>query len=308
MEVFERVAYVMGTRVRLAVVDDARARGLARLDRALGALEDAEEELSTWRPGGAIALLNLTPVGERWQASPHVCRMLTTVRHWFRESGGAFDPAIGALADAWGIHGDGLVPSDEAVARALERTGLRHFEFDRHRCAMTRRAEVRMDVGGFGKGEGLDRAAGVLGPGAWLIDLGGQISVSGAAPGASGWQVDIAHPANRASPLMSLVLASGSLSTSGSSERDLVVGGRRVGHILDPRTGRPAPFEGSVSVWHESALVADILSTALYVMGPREGIAWAEERGIAACYLESADGAIRKSMTAPFRARLAAAA
>ena len=71
------------------------------------------------------------------------------------------------------------------------------------------------------------------------------------------------------------------LSLSGS-ERDVRVGGRRVGHILDPATGEPAAFAGSVTVWRERALVADILSTALYVKGPERGLAWADARDVAA--------------------------
>ncbi len=64
-----------------------------------------------------------------------------------------------------------------------------------------------------------------------------------------------------------------------------MVGNRRLGHILDPRTGKPAGFKGSVSVWHEQALIADILSTALYVMGPEKGLSWADGRNVAACFL-----------------------
>jgi thiamine biosynthesis lipoprotein len=80
-------------------------------------------------------------------------------------------------------------------------------------------------------------------------------------------------------------MASGSLSTSGGSERDRRVQGQRIGHIIDPRTGRPSTFDGSVVVWSERGLAADIISTALYVMGPDEGLRWAEPRRIAACFL-----------------------
>ena len=93
----------------------------------------------------------------------------------------------------------------------------------------------------------------------------------------------------------------GSLSTSAGSERDLVVNGERVGHVLDPRTGRPAAFDGSVSVWHERGMTADVLSTALYVMGPEEGLRWAEARDIAVCFLIPERGTLRVEMTRAFR-------
>jgi thiamine biosynthesis lipoprotein len=105
---------------------------------------------------------------------------------------------------------------------------------------------------------------------------------------------------------MNLTLTSGSLSTSSGSERDRWVRGTRVGHILDPHTGSPAPFRGSVSVWHESALVADVLSTALYVMGPRKGLSWAEARGIAAVFaMPRADGTLERRASTSFATRFA---
>jgi thiamine biosynthesis lipoprotein len=118
--------------------------------------------------------------------------------------------------------------------------------------------------------------------------------------------VAIAHPRVRDRSVLELTIRSGSVSTSGGSERDLRVDGQRVAHILDPRTGRPATFDGSVTVWHASGLAADILSTALYVMGPDEGLAWAEARGLSACFLINDSGGEGTSrMTAAFRPLLA---
>jgi thiamine biosynthesis lipoprotein len=79
------------------------------------------------------------------------------------------------------------------------------------------------------------------------------------------------------------------------------VSGTRVGHILDPRTGAPAPFKGSVTVWHRSALAADALSTALYVMGPKEGARWADARGISALFLLPDDAGVKAYPTAAWR-------
>ena len=85
-----------------------------------------------------------------------------------------------------------------------------------------------------------------------------------------------------------------------------MVNGTRVGHLLDPRTGRAAPFNGSVTVWHERGLVADILSTALFVMGPDEGLRWSTDRGIATLYLIPEGNVLRARMTPKFRRLIAA--
>jgi thiamine biosynthesis lipoprotein len=298
----ERTAYLMDTRVNLVVWTPTRDEGHARLEVALELLEQTERELSTWRDDSLIAELNKAPLGVPRTLEPSLCALFGVLDQWQASSRRAFDPAIGPLLDAWDIHGEGRVPAADEVVRALEASGFERLAFDAVRCTVTPRTRAAIDVGAFGKGEAIDRAARALGDGPWMIDLGGQIGVGDGPPGEQGWTASIAHPRDRAGSALQVRIASGSLSTSGGSERDLEVGDGRVGHILDPRTGQPAAYRGSVTVWHRSALVADILSTALYVMGPAEGLAWAEDRGIAACYLPvDPPGRVEPRMSAAFR-------
>ena len=294
-----RDVYLMGTRASLATYAGSRDAGLSALQSALRALERTEAELSTWRDSSEISTLNRQPIGTPWRATPAVCRLLDDVWRWQAATGGAFDPAIGRLLTAWDVHGEGAVPNAADQARAASTSGLAHLAFDASRCTATRLSDVAIDVGAFGKGEALDRAAAVMGRDPWMIDLGGQVSAGGLTH--QGWPVAIAHPHNRTTPHLRLTLLHGSLSTSGGSERDLTAGGTRVGHIFDPRTGRPAPFAGSVTVWHERGLTADILSTALYVMGPDEGLQWAAAHQVAAVYLIPEGSAAQTRMTAAFQ-------
>lgn len=287
-DLVQRQVYLMGTRASLFVHADDRRTALDRLDRFIAVLEATEAQLSTWRVGTELQALNRAPEAERRTLTPSLCAVLTRVAHVRQDTRGAFDPAIGALVEAWGIGGRALVPSPAALHEARARSGFERLGFDPSTCTVTRQADVRIDSGAFGKGEALDRIRdvprqrGLIG---WLVDLGGQVAVAGRSPSGRGWPVAIAHPVQRDHPALEITLMSGSLSTSGGSERDQRSGGTRIGHILDPRTGRPAAFAGSVSVWHDDAFAADALSTALFVMGPDEGLQWANDRGIAACYL-----------------------
>ena len=303
LQLIRRDVYLMGTRALLATYAPDRTTGLAALEAALDVLEQTEAQLSTWRDESAISRLNRAPVGEPWQADAEICALLGELHAWQTDTGGAFDPAIGALAAAWGIHADGSVPDAGQLEEAQARSGLARFELNRHTCRVVRRADATLDAGAFGKGEALDRVARALTRAPWMIDLGGQVSVGGPPPPEGAWSIDVAHPHERARAIMRVELQSGSLSTSGGSERDRQAGAVRVGHILDPRSGRPASFTGSVVVWHERGLVADILSTALYVMGPDEGLRWAESQGVAAAYLIPGQGRMRTIATAAFSAR-----
>ncbi len=286
----ERTLYLMGTRVSLVARAAARSDGMQRLEVMVTALERAEAELSTWRQDSAISQFNRQPIGQPWHASAELCRLFEQLEAWQGGTRGAFDPAIGSLIDAWDIHGHGVVPDDRELARARAHSGWDRIRLDRRWCTLTRTAGVRIDVGGFGKGAALDRVRASVAPGApWLIDLGGQVMAGGESDNAPAWRVGIAHPRDRLHAIGEIELREGSLATSAGSERDLVVRNARIGHVLDPRTGRPVTRTGSVIAWHASALTADILSTALYVMGSAEGLAWAEAQGLAVCFLDTLD-------------------
>lgn len=139
------------------------------------------------------------------------------------------------------------------------------------------------EEGAFGKGYALDRMLALI-DGEALINFGGQIVVRGTR------EVSVADPADRDKPVLALVLNDASLSTSAGP------------HILDPRTGKPAGDRGSASAIANDALTADILSTALYVMGEDDGLRWAAANGVAAIFI-TPNRTIRLSPAARERAR-----
>ncbi len=305
----ERTVFLMGTAATLVAEASDREAGLAQLERLVRVIEATEAELSTWRDDSALSRLNRQPLGVPRPVPPSVCGLLGRLAAWRQATGGAFDPAVGRLVEAWGLRGEGRRPTRTALAAARARTGLQHVTVDSEACTVARRTDVALDAGGFGKGEALDRVRDALRelPGAWLVDFGGQVAVSGARSDGA-WPVAVAHPERRGVPAAELHLAAGSLATSGGSERDLVLGsGERIGHILDPRSGEPVRRRGSVVVWHRDAFAADVLSTALHVMGPEAGLAWAAARGIAACFLqaEAASDAVVFRPSPAFAARFA---
>ena len=303
----ERTVFLMGTVATFVAEAADRDLGLAKLERMVRVIERTEAELSTWRDDSVLSAVNRQPVGEPFPVPDETCSLLGRIAEWHAATGGAFDPAVGGLIDAWGLRGEGRQPDDALLMAARAASGLEHLALDTETCVATRRAALILDAGAFGKGEALDRVrrAERDRPGAWFIDFGGQMAVSGEAAG-SAWPIGVAHPARRDIPVLDLPLAAGSLATSGGSERDLLLdSGERIGHIIDPRTGRPVNRSASVIVWHEDAFTADVLSTTLYVMGPGEGLAWAEARGLAACFLVVGDAAagVEFRATAAFAAR-----
>ncbi|MDF1838348.1 MAG: FAD:protein FMN transferase, partial [Planctomycetota bacterium] len=195
-----------------------------------------------------------------------LAREIARAEYWGQVTGGAFSPLAEPLVLAWDLRGKGRVPSDSAIEAALLVTQPHRLRW--RNGQPLRSAGAQIASGGFGKGASMDYALACLPEETALtLNLGGQVLVQGQTQ-----SIDIAHPAHRLISIATWELSFGSLATSGNSERGITVDGKRFSHILDARTGQPAADFGSVTVWCENALDADCLSTALFALGPDEGL------------------------------------
>jgi thiamine biosynthesis lipoprotein len=261
----------MGTWLELSVEAPERARALEASERAVRAIEACEARLSTWREDSELARLNRATPGQEVSLSPELAGDLERARTFWRATGGAFDPGLGALVSAWGLRSGGRAPTAAELQAARAVGGFAAFELEERR-AVRRHPLAAVEEGGFGKGVGLDAALAELasaGIAEARIDLGGQLAVLG-----SPCTTVLADPRERARRVLELRFDAGSLSTSGNSEHGIVVDGVPRGHLLDPRTGAPAEDFGSLTVWSSDATAADCLSTGLYVLGPEQAFRW----------------------------------
>ena len=290
------------------VVGRSRGDALVALEAAFDAIVESEALLSTWRTDTPLSRLNEAAPGVATECPGALAELLARALETSRASGGAFDPTVGALVSVWDLRGRGRVPSAAEVAAALADTGYWLLSIDAGAGRATRAtAGVRIDEGAFGKGYGLELARGALarlGVDAAFLDMGGQVLAVGSGAG-DGFVVEIAHPAQRTVAAGALRLRDASAATSGESERFVVVEGRRYGHILDPRSGWPVPAYGSVTVVASDPVLADMLSTMLYVLGPDEGLAFVgERRDVAVLYLLPGPDALTARFNAPMSDRL----
>jgi thiamine biosynthesis lipoprotein len=258
-----RARYAMGTLLEIEAYALDPHSAEAGVAAAFRAVEDVEQRLSNWRPGSELSVANRSAAAGPAPLSEPTYRSLYRALSFARETGGAFDPTVGRTHVGW--ENARLDP--------------------RGRTLLFARPGGAIDSGGFGKGEGLDHALAALarhGVTAARLNFGGQISLAGTATRpARRWrlgEVAVSEPrAGSARELGRFSAGDGSVSTSSQSERP--------GHIRDPRTGGPAPFGGSVTVVADTGFAADALSTALFVLGPAEGLAFADRRRVAALYV-----------------------
>jgi thiamine biosynthesis lipoprotein len=166
------------------------------------------------------------------------------------------------------------VPGDAELAEALAASGVRYVRLDPGARAVSflrRRTEI--NPGAFGKGFAIDRALAAV-ESRWgrrpMLMQGGRSSIraAGSPPGEPhGWPVAIGDPFRRGVTLATVHLRDRALGTSAADRQFFSAGGRRYGHILDPRTGRPADCVASATALAPTAAEADALSTAFFVLG-----------------------------------------
>ena len=271
----QRTSLLMGTRATVQIFAQDRDEAVAASDAVLREIARIEALLSTWMPSSELSRINRLPINRPTNLHPEVAYWLGELDQLREKSGGAFDPVVGALIDVWDLRGAGREPTQTDLEDALSATGSHTFKINPDQNKIVRLDPAAwIDAGGFGKGIALRLAADTLrGRGvSGVVDLGGQLVVVGDAS----QQIDIPGPGKRTTSTHSVIVRNTSVATSGLSERAVVIDQKRLGHILDPRNGRPAIDWGVVTVVAEDPFIADVLSTALFVLGPEQGMQLAE--------------------------------
>jgi thiamine biosynthesis lipoprotein len=267
----------MATRFEVVLHGDDPVALRAAGDEALAEVERLEGRLSLYRQDSEIAHLNSRAALEPVRVSPDVFRLLQLAGRLASETDGAFDVTIAPLVRCWGFMGDtGSRPDPAALAAARATTGMRHFHLNAEdRSVAFDREGVMLDLGAIGKGWAVEQAADILreaGVTSALIHGGtSTVYAIGHPPDAESWNVAIEQPlqppSSPAKPAAVIPLRDESLSVSAVWGKSFTAEGTTFGHVLDPRSGRPADLAVLAAVAGSSATETDALSTALLVLG-----------------------------------------
>jgi thiamine biosynthesis lipoprotein len=276
----------MGTTVTMVAfttpeLDDRAVR--AAMDRALQEIERLEKLMSSWRDDSELAEINRR-AGEPVTVSAETFAVVEKSLWAGRVSDGAFDVTFDALGGLWRFgdasDADPKPPAKAAVRKLLPLVDYEKVTLDRQSRSVRIGAGQRMGLGGIAKGYIVDRASDVLrraGLGAFLVQAGGDLYGAGRKPDGAPWVSGIQDPRGpEGRYFATLELSDHAFSTAGDYARSYVHAGRRYHHIIDPETGFPATASRSVTVWAPNALLADAIDDAIFIMGPKTGLALAE--------------------------------
>ncbi len=276
MDAVREARLLMGTRWEVLLPGTETVRLRAAAEEALDAVERLEGQLSRFRRESEISGLNAFAASAPVRVEPRLFRLLELAQEVSAALDGAFDVTIGPLLECWGAYGETGEAPDEAFLTALRtRYGYHHLHLHpEEQSVWFDSPDLTLDLGAIGKGYALDRAGEVLrdaGISSGLLHAGtSSVLAIGAPPDAGAWSVMVRHPRPElAGPASRVVqLCDRSLSVSAPHGRSYRAGSSEVGHVLDPRTGRPTSAALLAAVADNSAARSDALSTALVVLGP----------------------------------------
>lgn len=253
----------MGTTYRVKVVGQSIDKNL--IDNRLSKINRV---FSNWDPNSEVSLLNQSQSSPHQLVSDELAKIIKTSKLIYQQTQGFFDPGIGRLIDLWGF---GAVKVDQQptraeVAKALKLSSLQYLKINANTIQKNR--DIHLNLSAIVKGYALDQIATLLqdqGIENFIIEIGGEVKTRGTNQ-AQKWRVGIEKPTYSAP--IDITLDNQAIATSGNYRNYLVWEGRHYMHILDPRTGLPATTDlSSVSVIHESAMLADAYATAMMAMG-----------------------------------------
>jgi thiamine biosynthesis lipoprotein len=287
-----RAAMACRFEVTLPLEDQA---GVSAARQALDEVDRLEEQLTIFRESSEVSFINREAATNPARVEQSLFSLLLLCRELCRETGGAFDITSGPLSRCWGfLRREGRIPEPDEIEEARALVGGDKLLFDRESLAVRfARPGVEINLGSVGKGYALDRVAAMMRKRvrAALLSAGSSsiLAIGGAMGGGNnGWTIGVRHPGDKERRLAVAQLRDAALSTSGGEEQFFECGGKRYGHIIDPRTGWPADRVASVTVIAQSAAVTDALATAFYVGGPELAAGYCDAHpGVLVLMLES---------------------
>jgi len=285
-------------------------------------LDQIVAQMSHWDGASLLSHYNRAPAGSWHALPPQFFAVMDYALSVREETGGAYDPAAGALVNLWGFgptsrydQAGFYAPDRELVAAVLAERQGRRPRLDRDQRALYQPGGAILDLSSVAKGYAVDCLAQrleALGLRHYLVEVGGELRGAGVKDDGQPWWVELEGvPDAAAGPVPQAVVALHGLAvaTSGDYRRyyqlSMSPAQRRASHTLDPRTGYPIANDvASCTVLAPTCMAADALSTALTVMGVDAGLPFAEQRGLAARYLVREGDGLREVHTPAWRALL----
>ena len=282
-ERYEYLEYKMAVPVRLILFAESKDQADKAAEDVYRRFDALNEVMSDWSPESEISrACRAARSQEKVPISDDLYRVLALARRYTALTGGAFDASVSPVVKLWRRSRlMGKLPPEPNLTRAKALVGQKNWSLEGagEKALSLADPQVRLDLGGIGKGFAIDEAFELLrarGLTAVLVDAGGDMRLGAPPPGKQGWTVTLAS-LQKDVPLETRVLHDTAIASSGDTFQFVEIDGVRYSHIIDPRRGEPLTQRRVVSVLAPTAAEADALASAFTVLGPEGTEALAKE-------------------------------
>ena len=306
----------MGTTWHVTYIEPANDLAQSALQQGIEEqLAQVDRSMSTYREDSEISRFNASAANVWFTVSPEFYSVLSTALVVGKASGGAYDVTVGPLVDLWGFGPGPAIdspPDQSSITQLLAQVGQDNLQLDEAGPGVMKLKELSLDFSSLAKGYAVDQVASWLagqGLGRFLVEVGGEMRMSGMSGRGNSWRVAIEQPESTGRTVATAIsLTDAAVATSGDYRNFFEVDGKRYSHSIDPRTGYPVAHDlVSVTVVHPSAMLADAWATALTVLGAERAMAVAQAQDLAVYFIRSAGEDFVHSHTAGFAGYLAEA-
>ncbi|MCP4398917.1 MAG: FAD:protein FMN transferase, partial [bacterium] len=279
IQTYRQSRLLLDTVVELILVSPDETRAKEAMSAAYAEMQRVEALLSKYRQESQIFRINQQAGQQPVVVDNEVIEILRRSLAYSRQTEGLFDISIAPLVDLWGVGTEHeRVPDAVELEQLLTYVNYAHINIRKAGEVFLRYPQNALDLGGIAKGYSIDRAFEVLkqhGITSALVNAGGDIRCIGRKTDGSAWRIGVKHPREKG-VLAVIELKEMAVATSGDYERFFLRQNTRFHHLLDPRSGLPARDCQSVTILAPSTEQADVMATAVFIMGPEQGLEFIE--------------------------------
>lgn len=267
---FAYTQYHMGVDARIVVYAPNQKTAEDACIAAFARIAELDSIMSDYRVDSELNRLCARAGGPAVQVSPDLFTVLHRAQEVSRKSDGAFDITCRPIVTLWRkARKSGILPDPTEIETARKLVGWQKVTLDeKTRSVRLAVPGMKLDLGGIAKGYADDCAQNVLkkfGVTRALVEMGGDIVVTGPPPGKEGWTIRVPNAGSDQGPV-DMQFSASAISTSGDTEQFVIIGGKRYSHIVDPRTGQALTNRVEVTLVAPDGLTSDPLTKTLCVL------------------------------------------
>lgn len=304
----------MGTAYNITIVTEFTESERALLQAEIDALlVSINQSMSTYIEDSELSILNRSVPGSWQDVSEGLFNVLALSQRINELSGGGFDVTVGPLVNRWGFGPDftiAQIPTDADIQRLLAEIGGRYIALSPELTQIKRAKPIYIDLSAVAKGYGVDKLAEMLGEKGYndfLVEIGGEIRLSGTNKHGKDWRIGIEAPVSSMEKLVqkAVSLTDTAIATSGDYRNFIELEGQRFSHTIDPRTGYPVQHNlVSVTVLDPLCARADALATAFNVLGYEKALLLANSQKIPAFFIIHTENGFQEFSSEAFAAKV----